>query len=152
MLASGTESHYDVDTMTKIVLGCSIMHNFLRRVDKDESLIEEVDNELLQKDVQATTTHTREHDYRLGCHIRDTIAWVHILCPRGNNFAQVLNEDIFMLWCIKNNIMINWPHYIMQHMMKCWDNNMSLPYAILIKRILQVYGFDLENEQAVLLG
>ena len=33
--------------------------------------------------------------------------WVHILCPRGSNFAQVSNEDIFMLWCIKNNIMIN---------------------------------------------
>jgi len=23
--------------------------------------------------------------------------WVHILCPRGSNFTQVLNEDIFML-------------------------------------------------------
>ncbi|ESW06728.1 hypothetical protein PHAVU_010G071400 [Phaseolus vulgaris] len=78
--------------------------------------------------------------------------WVHILCPRGRKFAQVLNEDIFMLWCIKNNIIINWPHYIMQHMMKCRDNNMLLPYAILITRILQVYGFDLENEQAVMLG
>jgi len=78
--------------------------------------------------------------------------WVHMLCPCGSNFAQVLNEDIFMLWCIKNNIMINWPHYIMQHMMKCRDNNMPLPYAILITRILQVYGFDLENEQAVMLG
>ena len=77
---------------------------------------------------------------------------VHILCPRGSNFAQVLNEDIFMLWCIKNNIMINWPHYIMQHMMKCRDNNMSLPYAILVTRILQVYDFDLENEQEVNLG
>nr|XP_007157376.1 hypothetical protein PHAVU_002G0651001g [Phaseolus vulgaris]ESW29370.1 hypothetical protein PHAVU_002G0651001g [Phaseolus vulgaris] len=26
--------------------------------------------------------------------------WVHILCPRGNNYAQLLNEDIFMMWLI----------------------------------------------------
>jgi len=74
IIASGTEQHYDVDTMTKIVLACCILHNFLRVVDNDESLLEEVDNELLQDNVQATTTHAREHDYRLGCHIRDTIA------------------------------------------------------------------------------
>ena len=29
--------------------------------------------------------------------------WVHILCPRGSYFAQLLNKDIFMLWLIKNN-------------------------------------------------
>jgi len=33
--------------------------------------------------------------------------WVHILCPHGSNFAQILNEDIFIMWCIKNNILIN---------------------------------------------
>ena len=49
------------------------MHNFLREVDNDESLIE-VDHELLQEDVQLIPTHAREHDNRLGCHIRDTIA------------------------------------------------------------------------------
>jgi len=74
IIASETEPHYDVDTMTKIVLACCILHKFLRRVDNDESLLEEVDNELLQEDVQPTTTHAREHDYRLRCHIRDTIA------------------------------------------------------------------------------
>jgi len=78
--------------------------------------------------------------------------WVHILCPRRSNFAQLLNEDIFMLWLIKNNVMINWPHYIMQHMIKYRDNNMLLPYEISITRILQVYGFDLSNEQAIMLG
>ena len=77
--------------------------------------------------------------------------WVHILCPCGSNFAQLLNEDILMLWLIKNNIRINWPHYIMQHIIKCQNNKMPLPYANLITRILQVYGFDL-NEQPIMLG
>ncbi|ESW10244.1 hypothetical protein PHAVU_009G192600 [Phaseolus vulgaris] len=78
--------------------------------------------------------------------------WVHILCPRGSNFAQLLNENIFMLWLIKNNVRINWPHYIMQHIIKCRDNKMPLPYANLITRILQVYGFNLSNEQPIMLG
>ena len=40
----------------------------------------------------------------------------------------------------------------MQHNIKCRDNKMPLPYANLITRILQVYGFDLSNEQAIMLG
>jgi len=32
-----------------------------------------------------------------------------MLCSQSSNFSQMLNEDIFMLWCIKNNILINWP-------------------------------------------
>lgn len=78
--------------------------------------------------------------------------WVHMLCPRGSNYPQLLNEDIFMMWLIKNNVRINWPHYIMQQIIKCRDNKMPLPYANLITRILQVYGFDLSNEQATMLG
>jgi len=60
--------------MTKIVLACCILHNFLHRVDNDESLIEEVDHELLQEDVQPTPSHSCKDNYRLGSHIRDTIA------------------------------------------------------------------------------
>ena len=73
IIANGIEPHYDVDTMTKNVLACCIVHNFLRGVDNDESLLEEVYNELLEQDVHPNTTHAREHDYRLGCDIRDTI-------------------------------------------------------------------------------
>ena len=43
---------------------------------------------------------------------------VHILTPRLTNFAKLLHEDIFMLWLLKDNISINWPHHIMQHMLK----------------------------------
>jgi len=77
--------------------------------------------------------------------------WVHMLCLRGNNFAQPLNENIFMLWCNKNDILINRPHYVMQHMMKCRDNNMSLPYDILITRIMQMYDLDLSNDAVIML-
>jgi len=32
---------------------------------------------------------------------------VHILSLRANNFSQLFHEDIFMLWIMKNNILIN---------------------------------------------
>ena len=37
--------------MTDIVLACCILHNFLMGVDIDESLIVEVDRELIQRDI-----------------------------------------------------------------------------------------------------
>jgi len=90
--------------MTKIVLGCCILHNFLRGVDNDESLIEEVDNELSQEDVQATTTYAREHDYRLGCHINDTIAnemWQDYV---NNSFHKIIYFLLFFNVCHPNFI------------------------------------------------
>ncbi|KAL2328622.1 hypothetical protein Fmac_022049 [Flemingia macrophylla] len=72
--------------------------------------------------------------------------YVHILAPRSSNFAQLLQEDIFMLWAIKNNMLINWPHFIMEHMIKCRDNEMPLPYAILITDIMPHYSHDRVNQ------
>jgi len=72
IIASETESHYFVDTMTDIVLACCILHNFLREVDNDDSLLKEVDRELMQGD--ASHSQTREDDYRLGSQIKNTIA------------------------------------------------------------------------------
>ena len=43
IIASETEPYYDSHTMTNIFLACCILHSFLRGVDNDESLIEEVD-------------------------------------------------------------------------------------------------------------
>ena len=74
IIASGTEPHYDLHTMTNIILACCILHNFLRGVDNDDSLIEEVDREMLQQDIIVSTSQVRDDDHRLGSHIRDTIA------------------------------------------------------------------------------
>jgi len=59
--------------MTDIVLACCILHNFLDMVDNDDYLLEEVDRELMQGDIDASHSQTREDDYRLESQIRDTI-------------------------------------------------------------------------------
>ncbi|KAL2343348.1 hypothetical protein Fmac_004633 [Flemingia macrophylla] len=74
IIASGTEPHYSLDTMTNIVLACCILHNFLRGFDNDESLLAEVDRELMEEDVDTMSSQGREEDYREGSNIRDSIA------------------------------------------------------------------------------
>ena len=59
--------------MTDIVLACCILHNFFHEVDNDESLLEEVDRDLMQWDIDVSHSQTREDDYMLRSQIRDTI-------------------------------------------------------------------------------
>ncbi|KAL2337663.1 hypothetical protein Fmac_012109 [Flemingia macrophylla] len=80
IIASGTGPHYSFDTMTNIILACCILHNFLRGVDNDDSLLAEVDRELMEEDVDTMSTQVREEDYREGSNLRDSIAtemWRH---------------------------------------------------------------------------
>ncbi|KAL2339778.1 hypothetical protein Fmac_007718 [Flemingia macrophylla] len=74
IIASGTEPHYSLDTMTNIILACCIVHNFLRGIDNDDSLLAEVDRELMEEDVDTMSTQVREEDYREGSNLRDSIA------------------------------------------------------------------------------
>ncbi|XP_052722993.1 uncharacterized protein LOC128193494 [Vigna angularis] len=75
IIASGTEPHYGLDTMTYIILACCILHNFLRGVDNDDSLLNEVDNELNEREEHnVSSSQVREDDHRIGSGIRDSIA------------------------------------------------------------------------------
>jgi len=60
--------------MTKIILACYILQNFLREVDNDQAILDEVDRELMEQDVEPSVSHSREDDYRLGSQIRDRIS------------------------------------------------------------------------------
>jgi len=74
IIASGSEPHYSLETMTDIVLACCILHNFLRGIDNDDALIDEVDREMMEDHVETNTAQTREDDYRIGCNFRDELA------------------------------------------------------------------------------
>lgn len=79
--------------------------------------------------------------------------YVKVLKPRGGNYASLLAEDIFMLWAIKQRILINWPHLICQHMMKCKNSSgMPLSYGVLISRIIEFHGIDTGNEFMMVVG
>ncbi|XP_047153422.1 putative nuclease HARBI1 [Vigna umbellata] len=75
IIASGSEPHYGLETMTDIILACCILHNFIRGVDRDDPLLNEVHNELNEgEDHNVASSQVREDDYRVGTTIRDAIA------------------------------------------------------------------------------
>lgn len=43
-------------------------------MDNNKLLVDEVDRELMERDIHTSFFQVREDDYRLGSHIRDTIA------------------------------------------------------------------------------
>ncbi|TXG57010.1 hypothetical protein EZV62_018323 [Acer yangbiense] len=77
IISTGTESHFSVRTLTKIVLACCILHNYLMGVDPDEQILREVDQELWNSEPQTEDIYSTEKDNeeaRLGTSIRDEIA------------------------------------------------------------------------------
>ena len=59
-IASTTKPSYCVDTQNEIILSCCIFHNYLMRIDLDESLIAEVDEEVLHSHHGHTTPTVRD--------------------------------------------------------------------------------------------
>ena len=57
-----------------------------------------------------------------------------------------------MIWLLKNNISINWPHHIMQHMLKCKASDTPLPYGVLITQIMQYSGVDFSLDANTTIG
>nr|XP_025686021.1 putative nuclease HARBI1 [Arachis hypogaea] len=76
IITSGTEPHYDFETMTEIVLACCILHNFLMGVDPDPHLIAQVNRELQENNPEEdeVVRHEQDEDYRRGAILRDEIA------------------------------------------------------------------------------
>ncbi|XP_059663464.1 uncharacterized protein LOC132309133 [Cornus florida] len=75
IIGSSTEPTYDVNTQVDIILACCIIHNYLMGMDPDESLINEVDRELLNEtqNEEAGPVEGSE-DHSLGEYLRDSIA------------------------------------------------------------------------------
>ena len=78
IIASTTEPSYYVDTQNEIILVCCILHNYLIGVNPDESLIVEVDEEVLHshRERAAPTPREDDEDARQWDIIRDSIALV----------------------------------------------------------------------------
>ncbi|XLT41782.1 hypothetical protein HN873_073074 [Arachis hypogaea] len=76
IIAGDTEPYYSFETMKDIFLACCILHNFLMGVDVDQSIIDEVDRELLQERNidRSQPNQQRDEEYRHAALLRDNIA------------------------------------------------------------------------------
>ena len=62
IIASTIEPSYYVDTKNEFILSCCILHNYLMGVDPDESLIPEVDEEVLHSHCEHAAPTPRKDD------------------------------------------------------------------------------------------
>ncbi|KAK8473516.1 hypothetical protein PHAVU_001G156300 [Phaseolus vulgaris] len=103
---------------------------------------------------QATTTQDIAAEIRR----RNDLYAEHVHHHRRHASYQYSESDIWAMLVELNiqdeQLMDQCYKFLCDHpgrIIKCQDNKMPLPYANLITRILQVYGFDLSNEQAIML-
>ncbi|MED6153971.1 hypothetical protein PIB30_107451 [Stylosanthes scabra] len=73
----------------------------------------------------------------------------YILQPRVSGHATVCDEDLIVMWALVNNIKINWPYFIVQHMIRLKKKETSggLRFLCLWTRIFNRVGIDLTNEK-----
>ena len=80
---------------------------------------------------------------RLLAHI---IAWQ--LTPRGSNHAVLHEEDLILLYCIMNQLKVNWVSTMVEHMLKSARlPDYRLPYAIFVSKLIDHFKVDTTNER-----
>ena len=80
---------------------------------------------------------------RLLAHI---IAWQ--LTPRGSNHAVLHEEDLILLYCIMNQLKVNWVSTMVEHMLKSARlPDYRLPYAIFVSKLIDHFKVETTNER-----
>ncbi|CAJ1969015.1 unnamed protein product [Sphenostylis stenocarpa] len=75
---------------------------------------------------------------------------VWILCPRATNHAQCSSIDLRIIHAIMNNEPLDWGVLVTMTMLKAKCHpTFKIPYALLVSRILEYKGVNVEGEQAV---
>ncbi|CAO2836330.1 unnamed protein product [Amaranthus hypochondriacus] len=74
VIMAENEPQYSSWAQCKIILSCIILHNYLIGVDPDQSMIDEVDNELVDGDIKECESFSRDRDAKERAKIRDDIA------------------------------------------------------------------------------
>jgi len=80
---------------------------------------------------------------RLLAHI---IAWQ--LTPRGSNHVVLHEEDLILLYCIINQLKVNWVSTMVEHMLKSTRlPGYRFPYAIFVSKLIHYFEVDTTNEK-----
>ena len=74
------------------------------------------------------------------------IAWQ--LTPRGSNHATLHEEDLILLYCIMNQLKVNWVSTMVEHMLKSTRlPDYRFPYAIFVSKLIDYFEVDTINER-----
>ena len=73
------------------------------------------------------------------------IVW--IITPRGHNHASLHEEDLILMYCVLNQMEVNWAYVLGEHMMKSkWLMDYMIPYVVLVLKFIE-YFCVMENYQ-----
>jgi len=74
------------------------------------------------------------------------IAWQ--LTPRGSNHATLHEEELILLYCIMNQLKVNWVSTMVEHMFKSTRlPDYRFPYAIFVSKLIDYFEVDTTNER-----
>jgi len=74
------------------------------------------------------------------------IAWK--LTPRGSNHVVLHEEDLILLYCIMNQLKVNWVSTMVEHMLKSTRlPDYRFPYAIFVSKLIDYFEVDTTNER-----
>jgi len=70
-----------------------------------------------------------------------------ILVPRGSNHSTLIEGDLILMYCIQNNIQVDWIFVFRDHMLKAKRlTDFRLPYVVLVSKFIEYFGIDVEDE------
>ena len=73
--------------------------------------------------------------------------YVHILCPRLYNLAQLSESDIVVMWAFLIRQNIDWGNFVRFCMMLAKKDGKALPFASLVTCILRHFNVPLDGEK-----
>ncbi|XLS45968.1 hypothetical protein HN51_002833 [Arachis hypogaea] len=78
----------------------------------------------------------------------------YMLIPRKHNHGILFNEDILVLWTMVTGKEINWPYFMVHHIleMKKGKSSVGLGYACQWTKIFTWLEIDLSEEKSVILS
>jgi len=78
--------------------------------------------------------------------LANMIAWQ--LTPRGSNHVVLHEEDLILLYCIMNQLKVNWVSTMVEHMLKSTRlPYYRFPYAIFVSKLIDYFEVDTANER-----
>jgi len=70
-----------------------------------------------------------------------------ILVPCGSNHSTLNEGDLILMYCIQNNIQVDWIYVFHDHMLKAKRlTDFRLLYVVLVSKFIEYFGIDVEDE------
>jgi len=70
-----------------------------------------------------------------------------ILVPHGSNHSTLNEGDLILMYCIQNNIQVDWIYMFRDHMLKAKRlTDFRLPCVVLVSKFVEYFGIDVEDE------